>query len=94
MKLYFTGAGALMDGITFLAPDLGFEVAEDAAYRVAVKETEENALTLTIQGEEISITYDCRTLNSPDRNERNKIKILLRLVGIYVIISISRSYSA
>ena len=57
MKLYFTGAEALMDGITFLAPDLGFEVAEDAAYRVAVKETEENALTLTIQGEEIAITY-------------------------------------
>ena len=57
MKLYFTGAEALMDGITFLAPDLGFEVAEDAAYRVAVKETEENALTLAIQGEEIAITY-------------------------------------
>ena len=57
MKLYFTGAEALMDGITFLAPDLGFEVAEDAAYRVAVKETEENALTLTIQGEQIAITY-------------------------------------
>lgn len=57
MKLYFEGAKALMDGIEVLAADLGFEVAEDAAYRVAVKEIEENALNLTIQGEEITITY-------------------------------------
>ena len=57
MKLYFTGAEALMDGIELLAADLGFEVAEDAAYRVAVKEIEDNALNLTIHGQEITITY-------------------------------------
>ena len=57
MKLYFTGAESVMDGIRALAPELCFEIDEQANYRVAVKEIEENALTLTIQGEQITITY-------------------------------------
>ncbi len=57
MKLYFTGAESVMDGIRALAPELCFEIDEQANYRVAVKEIEENALNLTIQGEQITITY-------------------------------------
>ena len=58
MKIQFLNAAALMDGIAYVAPDLGFEVvAENADLTVTVTEVAERTVTVTLDGDHAAITY-------------------------------------
>jgi len=58
MKIRFENADTLLDGISFVAPDLGFEVAEDNAdLTVTVTEVEQRTVTVTLDKNSAIITY-------------------------------------
>ncbi len=58
MKIQFLNAAALADGIAHVAPDLGFEVAEqNADLTVTVTEVAERTVTVTLDGDHAAITF-------------------------------------
>lgn len=58
MKICFENAAALMEGIGLVAPDLGFEVANEAAdLTVTVTEVTAREVTVTLNGDKATVAY-------------------------------------
>lgn len=58
MKIRFEHASTLLEGILLVAPDLGFEIAEENAdLTVSVTEVSERIVAVTLDGDRAAITY-------------------------------------
>ncbi len=57
MKIKFSNAQNLIDGIRLFQEELAFEASENGDYTVSVKETDKATVSVSVKGKEASITY-------------------------------------